>query len=97
VQTGAVYFARNETLPVPPASTTKLLTAIVALRSTAPDALMRVSANAASMPPSKAYLRAGTVYTSRDLLQALLMKSANDASVVIAENIGGSVPGFARS
>ena len=96
VQTGAVYFARNETLPVPPASTTKLLTAIVALRSTAPDALMRVSANAASMPPSKAYLRAGTVYTSRDLLQALLMKSANDASVVIAENIGGSVPGFAQ-
>jgi serine-type D-Ala-D-Ala carboxypeptidase (penicillin-binding protein 5/6) len=96
VRTGTVYFARNETLPLPPASTTKLLTAIVTLRNTAPDELMRVSANAASMPPSKAYLRAGTVYTSRDLLHALLMKSANDASVVIAEHVGGSVPGFAR-
>ena len=96
VQTGGVYFARNETLPVPPASTTKLVTAIIALRHTAPDELMRVSANAASMPPSKAYLKAGSVYSSRDLLHALLLKSANDASVVIAEHIGGSVPGFAR-
>lgn len=95
-QSGTVYFARNESQPLPPASTTKLLTAIIALRHTAPDELMRVSANAASMPPSKAYLRAGSVYSSRDLLHALLLRSANDASVVIAEHIGGSVPGFAR-
>lgn len=96
VQSGEVYFARASNAALPPASTTKLLTAILALRHTAPDELLRVSAHAASMPPSKAYLRAGSIYTSRDLLYALMLRSANDASVVIAEHIGGSVPGFAR-
>lgn len=96
VQTGAVYFSRNAAQPLPPASTTKVLTAVVALQNTAPDELMRVSRHAASMPPSKAYLKSGTVYTSRALLHALMLRSANDASVVIAEHVGGSVPGFAR-
>lgn len=95
-QTGEVQFARNANLPLPPASTTKVLTALLALRETAPDELLRVSAHAASMPPSKAYLRSGSVLTSRDLLYALMLRSANDASVVIAEHVGGSVPGFAR-
>jgi D-alanyl-D-alanine carboxypeptidase (penicillin-binding protein 5/6) len=96
VQTGTVYFTRNASTPLPPASTTKVLTAVVALQNTAPDELMRVSSHAASMPPSKAYLKSGTVYTSRSLLHALMLRSANDASVVIAEHVGGSVPGFAR-
>ncbi|MEO8603204.1 MAG: D-alanyl-D-alanine carboxypeptidase family protein [bacterium] len=95
-QTGTVHFARNATMPLPPASTTKVMTALIALRETAPDELMRVSPQAAAMPASKAYLRAGSIFTSRDLLYALMLRSANDASVVIAEHVGGSVPGFAR-
>lgn len=95
-QTGTVYFSRNASTPLPPASTTKVLTAVVALKHTAPDELMRVSKHAASMPPSKAYLRSGSVYSSRSMLHALMLRSANDASVVIAEHVGGSVPGFAR-
>ncbi len=95
-QTGEIYYARDPYTALPPASTTKLLTAILAMRHTAPDELMRVSAHAASMPPSKAYLRAGSIYTSRDLLHALMLRSSNDASVVIAEHIGGSVSGFSR-
>lgn len=95
-QTGEILYAREPYTALPPASTTKLLTAILAMRHTAPDELMRVSAHAASMPPSKAYLRAGTIYTSRDLLYALMLRSSNDASVVIAEHIGGTVPGFSR-
>ena len=95
-QTGAVHFARNATTPLPPASTTKIMTALIALRETAPDELMRVSAQAAAMPASKAYLPAGSIFTSRDLLYALMLRSANDASVVIAEHVGGSVPGFTR-
>lgn len=94
-QSGEVLFARNPTLPLPPASTTKLLTGLIALRTLAPDAVLPVSAYASSMPPSKAWLKKGWQLTSRDLLYALLLRSANDASVVIAEGIAGSVPSFA--
>jgi D-alanyl-D-alanine carboxypeptidase (penicillin-binding protein 5/6) len=95
-QTGQVLFARNPTLPVPPASTTKLLTAMIALRQLSPDAVLPVSAYASTMPPSKAWLKRGWQLSARDLLSALLLRSANDASVVIAEGIAGSVPNFAR-
>jgi len=95
-QSGTVYYARNASMPLPPASTTKVMTALIALRETAPDELMRVSPAAAAMPATKAYLRAGSVFTSRDMLYALLLHSSNDASVVIAEHIGGTVPGFTR-
>ena len=95
-KTGEVLYARNPTLPLPPASTTKLLTALIALRQLSPDAVLPVSVYASTMPASKAYLRPGWEFSARDLLYALLLKSANDSAVVIAEGIGGSVPGFAR-
>jgi D-alanyl-D-alanine carboxypeptidase len=95
-KTGDVLYARNPTLPLPPASTTKLLTAMIALRQLSPDAVLPVSVYASTMPASKAYLRPGWELSARDLLYALLLKSANDSAVVIAEGVGGSVPGFAR-
>src|SRR5215468_2444845 len=95
-KTGEVLYARNATLSLPPASTTKLLTAMIALRQLSPDAVLPVSVYASTMPASKAYLRPGWEFTARDLLYALLLKSANDSAVVIAEGVGGSVPGFAR-
>jgi len=94
--TGEVYFARDATTPLPPASTTKVLTALIALRTLSPDAPVSVSSYATTMPPSKAYLRPGWQLTARDLLYALLLRSANDAAVVIAEAVAGSVPGFAH-
>lgn len=96
VQTGEVQFARNPTLPLPPASTTKLVTALIALRQLSPDAVLPVSVYASTMPPTKAWLKPGWSLSARDLLYALMLRSANDASVVIAEGIGGSVPGFAH-
>ena len=96
VQTGMVQFARNATVPLPPASTTKLLTALIALRELSPDAALPVSVYASTMPPTKAYLRPGWQVSARDLLYALMLHSSNDASVVIAEGIAGSVPNFAR-
>jgi len=95
-QTGEVYFARNPTLPLPPASTTKLVTALIALHKLPPDAVLPVSAYASSMPATKAYLRPGWQMRARDLLYALMLHSSNDAAVVLAEGIGGSVPGFAQ-
>lgn len=94
-QTGEVLFARNPTLPVPPASTTKVLTALIALRQLDPDSVLPVSAYASSMPPSKAWLKKGWQLSTRDLLYALLLRSANDASVVLAEGISGNVTNFA--
>ena len=94
--TGEVYFARNPTLPLPPASTTKLVTALIAMHRLTPDAVLPVSFYASTMPASKAYLRPGWQMRARDLLYALMLRSANDAAVVIAEAIGGSVPGFAQ-
>ena len=95
-QTGDVQFARNPNLPLPPASTTKLLTALIALRQLSPDSVLSVSAYASTMPPTKAGLKPGWRLSARDLMYALMLHSANDASIVIAEGIAGSVPNFAR-
>ena len=95
-QTGEVLWQRNPDLPLPPASTTKIVTAMLALQSGRLDDSLSVSANAAQMPPSKISLRPGWRMRLRDLVYAVLLNSANDASVVIAEGLSGSVPDFAN-
>lgn len=94
--TGRTLFERDATRPLPPASTTKVLTAIVALESGKKlTDLFRVSREAARAPYSK-LLRPGQVITLEDLLYSLLLMSANDAGVVLAEGIAGSVERFAE-
>lgn len=95
-ETGDVLFARNANLQLPPASTTKILSALVAVRSGALDRNVPVSRLASSMQPTKIWLKPGWVMNVEDLLYAMLLNSANDASVVLAEGIGGTVPNFAR-
>ena len=95
-QTGEVLWQRNPDLPLPPASTTKIVTAMVALQSGRLDDSLMVSPQAAAAPPSKISLRPGWRMRLRDLVYALLLNSANDAAVVIAEGLGGSVPEFAE-
>jgi D-alanyl-D-alanine carboxypeptidase len=94
--TNQVLFARNPNKRLPPASTTKLLTAILAMERGRLDRRLAVSRYAASMPPTKVWLRPGWTPTTHDLLYSMLLRSANDASVTIAEGLGGSVPNFAR-
>jgi serine-type D-Ala-D-Ala carboxypeptidase (penicillin-binding protein 5/6) len=92
---GQVLWERNSREPLPPASTTKVLTAILAIESGRLDERMAVSAFAARTAPSKINLRPGTTMELEGLLYAILLNSANDAAVVVAEGLGGSQKGFA--
>lgn len=94
-QTGQVLWSRNPDLPLPNASTTKIVTAMLALQSGRLDDSFSVTSAAAQAPPSKISLRPGWKVRLRDLVYAVLLNSANDASVVIAEGLSGSVRNFA--
>ncbi len=94
--TGAVIWEMNADEPLPPASTTKVMTAVLALQSHRLDQEFMVSSNAAATPPSKIGLRPGQSVALRDLLYAVLLKSANDAAVVVAEGVSGSELAFAN-
>lgn len=94
--TGAVLWSHNADEPLPPASTTKVVTALLALQSGRLGEVLPVSAEAARAPASKLGLRPGMTLRMRDLVYAIMLNSANDASIVIAEGLAGSVPAFAR-
>ncbi|MBI2087180.1 MAG: D-alanyl-D-alanine carboxypeptidase [Deltaproteobacteria bacterium] len=94
---GHVLYERQPDLPLPPASTTKVLTAIVALESDLRGKeLLRASKSAARVPYARLHLRPGQAMSLNDLLYSILLASANDASLVVAEGIGRSVERFAE-
>jgi len=92
---GEVTWQWNASEPLPPASTTKILTAILALESGRLDESFRVSVNASETPPSKINLRPGQRMRLKNLLYAVLLNSANDAAEVVAEGLSGSDAAFA--
>ena len=96
---GKVLQAENATYPWYPASVTKLMTAYVTLKAVKEgritlDTLFSVSPTAASQSPSKMGFRPGTQVTVDNALKMMLVKSANDMAVVLAEGVGGSIDGF---
>lgn len=98
--TGKVLHAENATYPWYPASVTKIMTAYTALRAVKDgrlklDSLMTVSRNAVAQQPTKMGFKEGTTVTLDNALKMLMVKSANDVAVVIAEGVGGSISGFA--
>ena len=95
--TGKILYQKEADLRLPPASTTKVVTAILALESgrKLTDSLI-VSKEATRVPASKLYLRPGQSLTIEELLYGIMLASANDASMVLAEGIGGSVEKFAE-
>lgn len=89
---GQVLYQREPDLPLPPASTTKIVTGIVVLESERfRKDLLHVTKTATRIRSSKLRLRPGQAMSIEDLLYSMLLSSANDASLVLAEGIGGSV------
>ena len=98
--TGKVLHAENATYPWYPASVTKLMTAYTTLRAIKEgrlnrNTLLTVSRNAAAQQPTKMGFAVGTHVTVDNAMKMLMVKSANDIAVTIAEGVGGSLGGFA--
>lgn len=92
--TGMVLLCHNENESLPMASTTKVMTALLALEKGNLDDVVTVGRNAYGVPGTSIYLDLGEQITLRDLLYGLLLASGNDAAIAIAEHIGGSVEAF---
>ena len=94
-QNGAVLFEKQADLRLPMASTTKIMTALVALENLSLDTVITVDPRAVGVEGSSVYLVAGEQLTLEQLLYALLLESANDAATAIAIGVAGSVEKFA--
>jgi D-alanyl-D-alanine carboxypeptidase len=91
-----IIYSKNPHQKFAPASTIKIMTALIALKKSDLKKRVVVSKLAASVEPSKVYIREGEVYFVDDLLKAVLLNSGNDASVALAEGIAGSQGEFVK-
>lgn len=92
---GRILYEKNGHEIRPMASTTKIMTCILALEYGNLEDYVEVSSYAAGMPRVKLNIQPGEKYRLKDLLYSLMLESHNDSAVAIAEHIGGSVEGFA--
>lgn len=93
---GRVLFAKNGKEPYAMASTTKIMTCILALELGEPEQIVTFSDYAASMPDVQMNARAGEQYYLKDLLYSTMLESHNDSAAAVAEAIAGDVESFAR-
>lgn len=92
---GRVLWQKNADTPRYPASTTKILTALLLIEHTKPDDIITAPPDILKVGQSSMHLQPGEKVTAHDLLYALLLRSANDGCVAVADHISGSVPAFA--
>lgn len=93
-ENGAIVCEKNAHTRLPMASTTKIMTALVALELAAPDTVILVDGRAVGTEGSSIYLCEGEELTLEELLYALMLESANDAAVAIAIGVSGSEEAF---
>ena len=94
-ETGRALFEQNADTRYPMASTTKIMTALLALERCGLDDIVTASKNASGVPGTSIYLGEGERLSMRDMLLGLMLRSGNDAAVAIAEHVSGSVEAFA--
>ena len=97
--TGAILYKQNADEALPPASVTKIMTLLLVMEAIDAGTLrlddtVSISANAASMGGSQVYLKEGEQMKVEDLLKSVVIASANDAAVALAEYVAGSVSAF---
>jgi D-alanyl-D-alanine carboxypeptidase (penicillin-binding protein 5/6) len=95
VDSGRVLYAKNADLPRAVASTQKIVTALCVLDAGNIDKPMTIEASDGKCEPTNLGLKAGEVYTRRELLKVLMVKSANDVGRALARDVGGTQEGFA--
>lgn len=93
--TGRILFAKHGDEEAPMASTTKIMTCILALENGEMDAKVKISENAQRQPEVKLGMKEGDEFLLKDLLYSMMLESHNDSAVAVAEHIGGSVESFA--
>lgn len=94
--TGRIIYAKNADKIHANASTTKIMTCILALENSKMSEIVTASANAAAQIPTKLGMSAGESFRMKDLLYSLMLPSHNDTAVAIAEHIGGTSENFVK-
>lgn len=99
--TGTVLYEQNADEALPPASVTKIMTLLIVMEAVASGALklddqISVSKNAASMGGSQIFLEEGETMSAEDMLKSVIISSANDAAVALAEHVAGSEEAFVQ-
>lgn len=93
---GRVLFEHNADVRYPMASTTKIMTALIAIEHCSMDEIVTAGKNASGVEGTSIYLSEGEQLPMRQMLQGLMLRSGNDAAVAIAEHIAGDVKSFAQ-
>lgn len=94
--TGRILIGKEADIPMANASTTKILTCIVALESCNMEDILTISANASSQPKVRLGMKEGETYPLKDMLYGLMLESYNDCAVAIAEHVSGNVKEFSK-
>lgn len=95
-KTKSFIYQKNANIRLPMASTTKIMTALVALENGNTEDIITVSSKSTGIEGSSLYLKAGEKMKLGDLLYAVMLRSANDAAAAVAEGVAGSIEAFSE-